>query len=266
MLVSHMDIHQKKMEAGIEAERKVDQEEMLARVDAIQEKLDANHEDIMAEQRPWQKEMKANPEPRKAMDLEANPGEKESGAVHEEVPKEHAAVKPVGGLRKWHRGQHLAAGRHGQPEEGTWGNYGFWKKLVAARGRMTRHAGVAQHKGHRLQGQSKDDVLPRTSKRRTLGRRYQQKLECKNGIRNRGLRQELQSKKEFNKTLRETLELEIVKRAMSSRLRKIKNWTLWRGRAPSEMEKEIAWSRSWKCGSTGHLGWLPPPLQKKNLG
>jgi hypothetical protein len=27
---------------------------------------------------------------------------------------------------------------------------------------------------------------------------------------------------------------------MSSRLRKIKNWTMWRGRAPSEMEKEIA--------------------------
>lgn len=34
------------------------------------------------------------------MDLEANPEEKESGAVHEEVPKEHDAVKPVGGLRK----------------------------------------------------------------------------------------------------------------------------------------------------------------------
>lgn len=48
-----MDIHQKKMEARIEAERKVNQEEMLA-------KFDANDEKVMAEQRPWPKEMKAD--------------------------------------------------------------------------------------------------------------------------------------------------------------------------------------------------------------
>jgi hypothetical protein len=39
--------------------------------------------------------MKADREARKAMDLEANPEEKESGAVHEEVSKEHATLKPV---------------------------------------------------------------------------------------------------------------------------------------------------------------------------
>jgi hypothetical protein len=140
LFVSHMDIHQKKMEARMKAERKVDQEEMLAEVDAIQEKMDANRE------------------ARKTMDLEANREEKESGAVHEEVPKEHASVKPVGGQEvAW--GEHLAAGHRSQPEEGAQGNCGIWKKLVAAHGRMTCHAGMACHKGHGLQGQSKDNVL-----------------------------------------------------------------------------------------------------------
>jgi hypothetical protein len=87
--------------------------------------MDANHEEIMAKQKPWRKEMKADREARNAMDLEANPEEKVSGAVHEEVPKEHASVKPVGGLRKRRWSQHLAVGRCSQPEEGAQGNCGF---------------------------------------------------------------------------------------------------------------------------------------------
>jgi hypothetical protein len=46
------------------------------------------------------------------MDLKGNPEEMEFEAEHQEVPKEPAAVKPVRGLRKWHRGWNLAAGRH----------------------------------------------------------------------------------------------------------------------------------------------------------
>jgi hypothetical protein len=38
-----------------------------------------------------------------------------SGAEHQEVPKIHAAVKPIRGLRKLHRGKHLAAGHCSQP-------------------------------------------------------------------------------------------------------------------------------------------------------
>jgi hypothetical protein len=39
--------------------------------------------------------------------------EMESGAGHQEGPKEDAAVKPVGGLRKRHRDRNLAAERSG---------------------------------------------------------------------------------------------------------------------------------------------------------
>jgi hypothetical protein len=49
--------------------------------------------------RAWQKETKANRE----MTV-ANPDQMKSVMVHEEVPKEHASVKPVRGLRKRHRG------------------------------------------------------------------------------------------------------------------------------------------------------------------
>jgi hypothetical protein len=77
-------------------------------MDAYQEetlaKMDANNEEIMAKMKAWRKEMKAGREARNATDLEANPEEKVSEAVHEEVPKEQAAVKPVGGLRKQQRG------------------------------------------------------------------------------------------------------------------------------------------------------------------
>jgi hypothetical protein len=42
-------------------------------------------------------------EEKEAMDLETNPEETQSEAVHE-VPKEEAAVKPVTALKKRHRG------------------------------------------------------------------------------------------------------------------------------------------------------------------
>jgi hypothetical protein len=42
----------------------------------------------------------------------------ESGAEHREVPKEHATVKPIGGLRKRHRGWKLAAECRQEPKNG----------------------------------------------------------------------------------------------------------------------------------------------------
>jgi hypothetical protein len=49
--------------------------------------------------------------------------ETKSVAVHEEVPKEDASAKPVGGLRKLHRGRNLAAERRQKPKERTQGNW-----------------------------------------------------------------------------------------------------------------------------------------------
>jgi hypothetical protein len=58
----------------------------------------------------WQKETTTCQEATEAYPekLEARPEEMESGAEHWEVPKDHAAVKPVGVLRKQHRGRNLA--------------------------------------------------------------------------------------------------------------------------------------------------------------
>jgi hypothetical protein len=45
------------------------------------------------------------------MDLEANPEEIESDAVHEEVPKEEAAMKTVRALKKRYGDRHLTVMR-----------------------------------------------------------------------------------------------------------------------------------------------------------
>jgi hypothetical protein len=49
-------------------------------------------------------------------------------------------------------------------------------------------------------------------KRWIFGRRHQPKQECKNGIRNRGLRQQLWSTRVFTEIHRKTTLLEMVKR------------------------------------------------------
>jgi hypothetical protein len=68
-----------------------------------------------------------------------------------------------------------------------------------------------RRKGYGLQGQGKDKVAPRTSKRWMFGRKHQPKLEHNKCIRNRGLRQQLQSKEEFTKIIRNSTGLEIAK-------------------------------------------------------
>jgi hypothetical protein len=92
-------------------------------------------------------ETKAYPEK-----MEANTEETEFEAVHQEVLKEDATVKPVGALKKRHRGRHLAAGRHLKRKEQTQGKDGCWKKLAATCRRMAQCAGVANCKGHCRQG------------------------------------------------------------------------------------------------------------------
>jgi hypothetical protein len=89
-----MDMHKERMEAAIHSMRHSEE------TTACQETTEA----CLEYKEPTSEEMK-------------------SGAVHREVLKEHAAVKPVGGLGKRHRCQHLAARRRGQPEERTRENW-----------------------------------------------------------------------------------------------------------------------------------------------
>jgi hypothetical protein len=79
------------------------------KIDANQTKMHSHHERMMACLGRME-----------ATDLEANP-EEESVVEHQEVPKEEAAVKPVGGLGNRHRGRYLAAERHQKQKERTWG-------------------------------------------------------------------------------------------------------------------------------------------------
>jgi hypothetical protein len=70
---------------------------------------------------------------------------------------------------------------------------------------------VAWHKENVVGKNWTRDVVCGTLKRQTSRRRYQPKLEHKNGIRNQGLRQQLQSKREFTKIYRKITGLEITK-------------------------------------------------------
>jgi hypothetical protein len=122
----------------------------------------------------------------------------------------------------------------------TQGNGGSQKKLAADHRRMTRHVGVARPEGYCCQGHGRSNVVCGATKGRTLGRRYQPKLECKNGTRNRGLRQQLHlgSKRAFNKIVRKTFKLEFVNRIAGSSIRM--QVDIVEGSAPSETEKETA--------------------------
>jgi hypothetical protein len=83
----------------------------------------------------------------------ANPEEKESAEVHEDVPKEEASVENFGALKERHGDQYLAVGCHPQLKKRTQGNGGSRKKLAAACKGMTRPAIPARRKGHRCQEQ-----------------------------------------------------------------------------------------------------------------
>jgi hypothetical protein len=55
-------------------------------------------------------------------------------------------VKLVKGWKKWHRGWKLAAGRHGEPKEVTWGERGSHRKLAATYRKVSHRAAVEWHK------------------------------------------------------------------------------------------------------------------------
>jgi hypothetical protein len=131
----------------MDANMKVTQEEMKAQIGTLLSRIDAQHERLIA----WL----GTTEP---ADLEANPEEMQSEAEHREVPKKHAAVKPVRELRKRHRGRKVAAERRRKPKDGS-----RWK-LVAARRGTTLSAKVTRRKGHGLQGQGFTENLEKTGR------------------------------------------------------------------------------------------------------
>jgi hypothetical protein len=81
-----------------------------------------------------------------------------------------------------------------------------------------------------LKRRTKDDVVLGTPEGWMFEKRRRTQPKCKNGIRNRGLQEQLRltSKRAFNKTVRQTLRLEIANRAVEFPigLRKASNWTL----------------------------------------
>jgi hypothetical protein len=77
--------------------------------------------------------------------IELDPGMMRSAEEHHDVPSEDV-VRAVKGLKKRHRGRKLTAGRRGEPKELTRGNCGSWRKLAAARRKVSRHATVARCK------------------------------------------------------------------------------------------------------------------------
>jgi hypothetical protein len=64
----------------------------------------------------------------------------------QEIPKEEAAVMPVGGLRKRRRDRNLAAGRRQKPMRRIQASCEFRRRLTIAFKKITRRATVAWHK------------------------------------------------------------------------------------------------------------------------
>jgi hypothetical protein len=105
--------------------------------------------------------------------------EAESVAVHEEVPKEEAALETA--LKKRHEDRYLAVGHRRQLKKRTQDKGGPRKKLAAARRGMTRRAGMSRrngrgHKGpkveqRRRKKRTRDGVVQGTRRGRTFGRR-----------------------------------------------------------------------------------------------
>jgi hypothetical protein len=87
-------------------------EYLLANIYTMHEKIVTHYEEIMADMRAWRKAMKAYQEAAEAYpeEMEANPEEIKSVVVHEEVPKEEAAMKTFRTQERYGN-RHLAVGR-----------------------------------------------------------------------------------------------------------------------------------------------------------
>jgi hypothetical protein len=125
--------------------------------------------------------------------------------------------------------------------------------------KMTSRATVAWcNKNFVRKDWTRNQAIQGTPKRIKNGERLWKFLECNNGIRDRSLKQKLHSRKRikylggrlplcprnektFSWTYRKTINsMKIAKGKAGSyaALRKIKDWTLWRGRPPPKQKKK----------------------------
>jgi hypothetical protein len=111
-MMARMDTNQERMYASLGEEIQSAQVEMRSIINA----LIADMKDDQRETMSCQVMIEACLDSK-----ELNPEDMKSEMEHQEVPMEEAAVKSSRTMKKWHRGQHLAAGRYGEPKELTQG-------------------------------------------------------------------------------------------------------------------------------------------------
>jgi hypothetical protein len=116
---------QEKMDANLK-EIKENIKPNQAEMKAMQAETDATLKEINAGQDAWMEEMKADREAMEAYpeNMEGSPEDTESIAVHEDIPKEEAAVQPVRALKKRHGDRRLVLRHRGKLKEQTEGNGG----------------------------------------------------------------------------------------------------------------------------------------------
>jgi hypothetical protein len=159
----------------IQVKIEINQEKMEAKMDTNQEMIDGRQEEMKAQVASLASWINANQQELKIMldarleKMEANAGELQSVLVHQEVPKEKAAVETIGALED----QHLAIRRCQQLKKWTQGDGGSQKKLAATRRQMRCCAIPALHKGHGHQGPGKDDDVCGTPKGWTFKKIHQ---------------------------------------------------------------------------------------------
>jgi hypothetical protein len=145
-------------------------------------------------------------------------------------------------------------------------NCGLRKEVTAAGIKVTRRAGVARHKRDFVRKYPTRDIVEQEiPKRRTEENKRWKGPECENGIRDRGLKQQLRGNKQRKNPTTNDIEgwnpreraplggggmrkediCDIFREKImehgigtSSDLRRKKNWTLWRGRSPPKRKKE----------------------------
>jgi hypothetical protein len=152
----------------------------------------------------------------KARDLEANSEETNAIVARRKVPNEEAAVEAIGALEDRYGDRRLAVGCRRQPKK--------WVPAEAGRPPRTVHprAVPALRKGRILRGLIRQAAA--VSEDEAGGRRQETSLG---------------RVKTLYEALGQTLELEVVKLAVgvSIRLRKMCDWTLWRGWPPPKLNK-----------------------------
>jgi hypothetical protein len=130
-----------------------------------------------------------------ATKIEPDTGMMESVGEQQVVPKEEAAVIPVGALRKRRTNRNLAVGRHQKLKGRIQASCEPQKRLTVAGRKMTRRARVSWCKRNIARKDLPGPMSYKKSGERTFGRRCQPEPECSNGIRSRGVEKVLRLRK-----------------------------------------------------------------------